>query len=135
MNFRLPNTIVCDGGPEMDNKVVARYLKNKGVKQIISRSNHKASTIERFQLTIQRYIYKHITQKETLGYVDIFQDFIRNYNSTPHTFTKLAPYDIEISTSGFCILYLLPRFHGGNIVATNLQANSKHNNDIMAKSQ
>ena len=67
------------------------------MKQIISKSNHKASTIERFQLTIQRYIYKHITQKETLGYVDILQDFIRNYNSTPHTFTKLAPYDIEKS--------------------------------------
>ena len=97
MNFRLPNTIVCDGGPEMDNKVVARYLKNKGVKQIISRSNHKASTIERFQLTIQRYIYNHITQKETLSYVDILQDFIRNYNNTPHTFTKLSPYDVEKS--------------------------------------
>ena len=39
------------------------------------------------------------------------------------------------NTSGFCILFSLPRFHGGNIVATNLQANSKHTNDIMAKSQ
>ena len=97
VNFRLPNTIVCDGGPEMDNKVVARYLKNKGVKQIISKSNHKASTIERFQLTIQRYIYNHITQKETLSYVDILQDFIQNYNSTPHTFTKLSPYDVKKS--------------------------------------
>ena len=91
----VPKTIIYDGGPEYNNKKFAAYLKKIGLKLIFSKSNQKASTVERFQKTLQRKMYMYITERENLRYIHILDKIMWNYNITYHSFLKCSPIDVE----------------------------------------
>ena len=64
---------------------------------IFSESNQKASTVERFQRTLERKIYIFITEFEKLRYIDVLSPIISTYNRTKHSFLKYTPLQVETS--------------------------------------
>ena len=67
------------------------------IKLIFTKSSFKASVVERAQLTLERLIFKHITEKESLEYVSVLQYLVRRYNLSKHSFTKYTPQEVEVS--------------------------------------
>ena len=63
-----------------------------------SQSNQKASTVERFQRTLQHKIYTYLTEYEALRYINVLQSIITIYNITKHSFLKFSPMQVETST-------------------------------------
>ena len=92
-----PKTILSDGGPEFNNKKFRGYLREIGVNIIFSESNQKASTVERFQRTLERKIYIFITEFEKLRYIDVLSPILSTYNRTKHSFLKYTPLQVETS--------------------------------------
>lgn len=92
-----PKTVVCDGGSEFNNKLFSKFLKKLGIRLIFSKSNQKASTIERFQQTLQKKIYLYITQNESLRFIHVLNDVVCLYNNTHHRFLKCTPFEVETS--------------------------------------
>ena len=67
------------------------------IKLIFTKSSFKASVVERAQLTLERLIFKHITEKESLEYVNVLQYLVRRYNLSKHSFTQYTPQEVEES--------------------------------------
>ena len=91
-------TVLCDNGKEFNNKKFRSYLSKIGVNIIFSQSNQKASTVERFQRTLQHKIYTYLTEYEVLRYINVLQSIITIYNITKHSFLKFSPMQVESST-------------------------------------
>ena len=131
-------TVLCDNGKEFNNKKFRSYLSKIGVNIIFSQSNQKASTVERFQRTLQRKIYTYLTEYEVLRYIDVLQSIITTYNITKHSFLKFSPIQVETSTKVhnrillkhadkfFKIKPRKPKFIVGDIVRISVQKTAFH---------
>ena len=81
-----PIKIQTDKGSEFLNADVRKYLNSMGVNQYTGHGDNKASVVERFNRTWQRYFNMYVTQKgrfpeklqEALDLVS------SNYNRRPH---------------------------------------------------
>lgn len=93
----LPKRIQVDKGGEFKNKHVKGLLKEKG---ILLFSTHnvevKASVIERWNRTLKRLIYKHMTANATERYVDSLSKIVETYNSRKHRSIGMAPSEVSI---------------------------------------
>ena len=131
-------TVLCDNGKEFNNKKFRSYLSKIGVNIIFSQSNQKASTVERFQRTLQRKIYTYLTEYEVLRYINVLQSIITVYNITKHSFLKFSPMQVETSTKVhnrillkhadkfFKIKPRKPKFIVGDIVRISVQKTAFH---------
>ena len=70
-------------------------MRNVGVKLILSKSNQKCSTVERFKKTVQRKIYLYITEFETRRFIHVLDKIIEIYNITKHSFLNASPFSVE----------------------------------------
>ena len=66
----LPKRLQTDAGKEFLNKIVQRYLKEKGVHHFVSHSDKKAAVVERFNRTLKTRIWMYFTANQTTTYVD-----------------------------------------------------------------
>ena len=131
-------TVLCDNGKEFNNKKFKSYLSRIGVNIIFSQSNQKASTVERFQRTLQHKIYTYLTEYEVLRYINVLQSIITIYNTTKHSFLKFSPMQVETSTrihnmvllkhadKFFKIKPRKPKFIVGDIVRISVQKTAFH---------
>ena len=137
LNVR-PKSVVCDSGKEFKNNLFKEYLNKMGVKLVFSKSNQKASTVERFQKTIQRKIYMYITEFESLRFIHQLEKIVKNYNMTIHSFLGASPLEVECSKKlQFKVMVLhgekyskikkrKPTFVPGDIVRLALKKTSFH---------
>ena len=49
---------------------------------------YQASSVERFQRTLQKKIYTYMQEKQTRRFVDVLPDIVFTYNNTTHSTTK-----------------------------------------------
>ena len=74
-----------DKGGEFYNKPVQEYLKKIGV---ILYSVHsieiKAAIAERVIRTLKNKIYKYLTDRSTMRYIDVLPKLVDSYNNSPH---------------------------------------------------
>lgn len=83
--FKGVSRLFTDLGTEFYNQDVKNYLKSK---RIILYSNYsretKASLAERLIKTMKIKIFKFLTEKNTLRYIDVLQSIVNTYNNSPH---------------------------------------------------
>ena len=91
-NEAAPDIIQSDNGTEFMQEFDA-VLSEYNTKHIRSRPYNPQANgqIERFNGTLKRMIYAHMTVDRTKTYIDILQQLVDQYNDTPHTTTKLSP--------------------------------------------
>ena len=89
--------IQFDKGREFLNKDVKVVLKQHDVKYFTTENEDvKASIVERWNQTIQNKLYRWFTKTRSNRWIDVLDEFVKGYNTTPHSSTKLPPNQITI---------------------------------------
>lgn len=92
-----PEMIFCDRGTELKNRDVKNVLQQKNIEMMHPNSHIKASLVERANKSIQRLIYKYMTQNETFRYIDKLEHLVRTYNVRPHeSLEDMSPNEAEL---------------------------------------
>ena len=119
-----PNTLITDEGLEFYNKNVQELLDNYGIHHYSIKTKMKASIVERFNRTLRQKLEKYFVRNKTKNWVDVLQNFISNYNDTPHRSIGMPPSKVSDSNAEQVFNKLFPdiqleskpRLARGNIV-------------------
>lgn len=84
--------IQSDDGTEFKNKSVQDYLKNNHIFFFTTKSDVKASIVERFNRTLRMLIKRYLDSLNTLRYIDVLPDLVFNYNHTKHRSLGMSPF-------------------------------------------
>ena len=97
---RKPTFLQTDDGTEFKNSTFQRFLKDNGIKFFTTKSEKKASIVERFNRTLKTKMWKYFTAKNTLHYLDVLPELVSSYNSTYHRSIKMAPNQVSLLNVG-----------------------------------
>ena len=81
---RLPEVFSTDHGTEFFNRPVQNFFASNNVDQQLAVGTSKAAIAERVNKTLQILIYKYLTDKETLRYIDVLPQLVETYNNRKH---------------------------------------------------
>ena len=88
---RKPQRIRTDKGQEFRAKSVTSLMKSLGIKQMFAQNEKKAAVSERTIKTIKSKIFRYLTYKNSLKYIDELQNFADSYNSAIHRTISMPP--------------------------------------------
>ena len=88
---RKPERLQTDAGTEFLNRPFQDFLKKNDIEFFVTRSEMKASVVERFNRTLKTKMWKYFTWKNTLRYVEILPDLMYSYNHSYHRSIKMKP--------------------------------------------
>lgn len=94
---RSPKIFQSDKGKEFKNQYMKGFLDSRGIRQHFpqTHSQNKAAIVERFNRTIQSFIYKYLTWRKTRRYIDVLQQLVHLYNHSVHSTIKMKPADVD----------------------------------------
>ena len=84
LRSRKLNSIKSDKGSEFKNKEVRSFLKKEDIHTFYSQDETEDTLVERSIRTIKKALYRYFRHKQTYKYLDVLQDFARNYNKRTH---------------------------------------------------
>lgn len=119
-----PNTLITDEGLEFYNSSVQEILDKYGIHHYSIKTKMKASVVERFNRTLRSKLEKYFVRNKTKNWIDVLDQFIENYNNTPHRSIGMAPSKVTDDNSDKVFKELFPdiqleskpRLAVGNIV-------------------
>lgn len=92
-----PKVISVDGGREFWNAPVQRLLADQGVELQLAVGTSKAAFAERANKTLQILIYKYLTDRESVRYIDELAALVDTYNNRGHrTLNFMSPEEAEL---------------------------------------
>lgn len=94
---RAPKNIHVDQGKEFYNKEFKSFLSARNIKLYSTKSELKASIVERFNRTMKDRISRIFTQYKNNEYLSKLADIIKGYNNTIHRSIKMAPSEVKKS--------------------------------------
>ena len=103
-----PNTLITDEGLEFYNSNVQELLDNYGIHHYSIKTKMKASVVERFNRTLRSKLEKYFVKNKTKNWVDVLQQFIDNYNQSPHRSIGMAPSKVTDANSAKVFKHLFP---------------------------
>jgi len=126
----IPAKIMTDKGTEFTNHSVQQLLRSHNVEWQAAIGTVKACIAERVNKTLQILIYKHLTENETLQYINILQDLVKTYNKRGHrTLEGMTPKQADLPQNEARVQAIFhakydkigrqrrtPRFEVGNLV-------------------
>ena len=107
----LPNTLITDEGLEFYNKNVREVLDEHHIHHYSIKTKMKASVVERFNRTIRNKLEKYFVKKNTKNWIDVLDQFVSNYNNTPHRSIGMAPSKVTDENSDEVFKHLFPDMH------------------------
>ena len=106
-----PNTLITDEGLEFYNKNVREVLDKFAIHHYSIKTKMKASVVERFIRTIKSKLERYFVQNKTKRWVDVLQQFIHNYNNTPHRSIGMPPSKVTDNNASDVFKKLFPDIH------------------------
>jgi Integrase core domain/Chromo (CHRromatin Organisation MOdifier) domain len=88
---RIPNKIQTDAGTEFYNSKVKKLFKENKIDLFSTKSDLKASIIERFNRTLKEKMWKVFSERNIYKWIDFLQDLVENYNTSYHRSIKMTP--------------------------------------------
>ena len=85
-----------DQGTVFLNCVFQKFLRKNNIDFFTVNSGLKASVVECFNLTFKNKIYKYLTAKNTLTYIDELPNLAKSYNNTYHLSNKLKKKTLNV---------------------------------------
>ena len=79
---RKPTNLQTDQGTEFLNRVLQKFLRDNSIDIFTVNSGLKASVVERFNGVFKNKMYKYLTAKNTLTYVNVLPQLVSSYNNT-----------------------------------------------------
>ena len=92
---KYPNVVQFDEGLEFYNVGVKTLLKENGVEYFSSKSEKKAAIVERLNRTLKTMMWKYFYVKETHRWIDVLENFAKNYNNTVHGTIHMKPKNVD----------------------------------------
>lgn len=93
---RKPYKVQTDAGTEFKNKKFNAEIKKRDIIFYVTFSENKAAVVERFNRTLKSKMWRYFTHANTFRYLDVLDDLISSYNSTPHSTLKgMRPIDVS----------------------------------------
>lgn len=86
-----------DDGKEFYNKTFANLMKRYSINHYSTKSEKKASIIERFNRTLKTSMYKRFSLRGDYVWFDILSDLIKKYNNTFHRTIGMKPIEVNKS--------------------------------------
>jgi hypothetical protein len=121
---RKPKKIQTDDGMEFFGKSMRNYFKEENIGHFSTKSELKASVVERFNRTIKEKMWRCFTFRNNYRWIAVLDDLIHNYNTSYHRSIKMKP--IEVTTDNEEIVWrnlfaisrkvTKPRFVTGDVV-------------------
>ncbi len=84
LRFDKPEKLMTDRGLEFRGARVRQLLASSGVEWQPALGTLKACFAERVNKSLQLLIYKFLTARETLRYIDVLPNLVETYNGRPH---------------------------------------------------
>ncbi|XP_048589481.1 uncharacterized protein LOC116604600 [Nematostella vectensis] len=91
---RVPEKLQTDDGTEFKNRTFQAFLAERKIHFFTTRSEMKASIVERFNRTLKTWMWRWFTEANTFRYVDMLPKLVENYNHSYHRSIKRAPADV-----------------------------------------
>lgn len=92
----LPQKLTTDRGLEFTNRPVQQLLTSHGIEWQGAHGTLKAAVVERLNKSLQVLVYKHLTENETLTYLNVLPKLVRTYNRRPHrTLEGMTPTEAD----------------------------------------
>ena len=88
--------IRTDRGSEWLNKHLQEYLREKGVKHLVTYSPWHAAFAERVIRSAKGKLFKYFAENRTYEWYPILQELADSLNATEHSSTGMAPKDITV---------------------------------------
>ena len=107
----LPNTLITDEGLEFYNKNVREVLDEYHIHHYSIKTKMKASVIERFNRTLRSKLEKYFVKNKTKNWIDVLDQFISNYNNTPHRSIGMPPRQVSDDNADQVFKHLFPDIH------------------------
>ena len=93
-----PLSLYTDRGNEFKSKEFKQLMEQEKINHYFSYSVRKCPIIERFNLTLQKLIYKKCREKRSSKWIDFLDDCMRIYLTAPHSaIGNLSPTEGEMS--------------------------------------
>ena len=121
---KYPNYIQFDEGKEFYNVGVRDLLKSHDVNYFSTKSDKKATVVERFNRTLKT-MWKYFYSKWTYDWIDVLDKLVENYNNTKHGSILMKPKDVNKTNENMVWITLygsdfgelpLPKFRIGDTV-------------------
>lgn len=84
-----------DDGKEYFNKIFSDLMEKYKINHFSTKSEKKASIIERFNRTLKKEMYKTFSNRGSYVWYDILPKLIRNYNNTFHRTIGMKPIEVN----------------------------------------
>ena len=85
---KTPTTFITsfslDKGTEFRNKLFMDFCKKNDIKFIHNETSYHAAFAERFNGTLQKLIYAHVTESQSYTFYKSLQNFLNTYNNRKH---------------------------------------------------
>ena len=101
-----PERLNTDRGSEMICKSFESYLKDNNIHHYLSYSLRKCPVIERFNLTIQRLLYKIMAKNNSYEWSKYLDQAMNIYLNRKHRTIKMSPIEAEKEENGDKILQI-----------------------------
>jgi len=106
-----PNTLITDEGLEFYNKNVREVLDKYTIHHYSIKTKMKASVVERFIRTLRSKLQRYFVKNKTKNWLDVIQQFVDNYNNTPHRSIGMAPSKVNDDNASAVFDKLFPDIH------------------------
>ena len=126
-----PNSLITDRGLEFYNSKVQAILQKYGINHysLKTKTPWKTPMAERVIRTLKNRFEKYFHAKKTKNWIDILDQFVKNYNNTPHRSIGMAPSKVTFQNSkqvykkmfGDVDLRVVPRLSVGDRVRVLLE--------------
>lgn len=93
---RTPKYIYSDWGNEFKGECKALFIKH-GITQLDTKSDNKASIVERFNRTLKERIERYFTFSKKKQYMTVLKQLVFSYNRTKHSAIDMAPVNVTES--------------------------------------
>ena len=82
-------------GNEFTNRVFQKFLKEHDLHFFTTYNEEtKANIVERFNRTLKTKMWKYLTHRETLTYVEVLSEMVASYNHTVHRTIGIPPAEV-----------------------------------------
>lgn len=105
----LPNSIITDEGLEFYNRPMNQLYDNYGIVHYSIKTARKASIAERAIQTIKNRLEKYFYQNKTKRWIDVLDQFTKNYNNTPHRSIGMAPSSVSEKNREKVFKHMFPK--------------------------
>ena len=92
---KYPDVAQFDEGKEFYNVGVRDLMKSHNVNYFSTKSDKKATIVERFNRTLKTMMWKYFYSKGTYDWVDVLDELTENYNNTKHGSILMKPADVN----------------------------------------